>query len=60
MNKKAIMSGVTGQDGSYMVDFLLKNTDLEIFGICRRSSNPNFGNIQHNLSNSRFISFIKL
>ena len=54
MNKKAIISGVTGQDGSYMVDFLLKNTDLEIFGICRRSSNPNFGNIQHNLSNSRF------
>jgi len=54
MNKKVIISGVTGQDGSYMVDFLLKNTDLEIYGICRRSSNPNLKNIKHNLSNSRF------
>lgn len=52
--KKVIITGVTGQDGSYMVDFLLKNTDYEIIGIRRRSSNPNLENIKHNLDNPRF------
>lgn len=52
--KKVIITGVTGQDGSYMVDFLLKNTDYLIYGVRRRSSNPNFKNIKHNLDNPRF------
>lgn len=52
--KRVIVTGVTGQDGSYMVDFLLKNTDHKIYGIRRRSSNPNLENIQHNLNNPRF------
>lgn len=54
MIKKIIITGVTGQDGSYMVDFLLKNTDYQIIGIRRRSSNPNLENIKHNLYNTRF------
>ena len=54
MDKKIIITGVTGQDGSYMVDFLLKNTDYQIIGIRRRSSNPNLENIKHNLYNTRF------
>jgi len=49
-----IITGVTGQDGSYMVDFLLKNTNYNIYGIRRRSSNPNVENIKHNLNNPRF------
>lgn len=52
--KKIIITGVTGQDGSYMVDFLLKNTDYDIIGVRRRSSNPNLENIKHNLNNPRF------
>ena len=52
--KKVIITGVTGQDGSYMVDFLLKNTDYQIIGVRRRSSNPNLENIKHNLDNPRF------
>lgn len=56
--KKIIITGVTGQDGSYMVDFLLKNTDYNIIGIRRRSSNPNLKNIQHNLNNPKFKMII--
>jgi GDPmannose 4,6-dehydratase len=56
--RKAVITGVTGQDGSYMVDFLLKNTDLLIYGIRRRSSNPNLKNIEHNLNNPRFKMLI--
>ena len=52
--KKVIITGVTGQDGSYMVDYILNNTDYEVYGIRRRSSNPNFKNIIHNINNPRF------
>ena len=47
-NKKAvIITGVTGQDGSFMVDYLLKNTDHQIFGGVRRLSVQNHENIRH-------------
>ena len=52
-SKKVIITGVTGQDGSYMVDYLLENTDYEIFGMVRRSSNLNTINISHVLDNPR-------
>ena len=52
--KKVIISGVTGQDGSYMVDYLLANTDHLIYGLVRRTANPNTRNISHNLDNPRF------
>jgi len=53
-NKKcAIVTGVTGQDGSHMVDFLLKNTDLHVFGCVRRLSVNNHTNIKH-IKNERF------
>lgn len=44
--KKALITGVTGQDGSYLVDFLLKK-DYEIHGLRRRSSSYNLQNIEH-------------
>lgn len=53
MPKKVIITGVTGQDGSYMADFLLKETDCEIYGIVRRASTNNQKNIQHLLENPR-------
>ena len=52
-SKKVIVTGITGQDGSYMVDYLLENTDHEIFGMVRRSSNLNTINISHFVDNPR-------
>lgn len=52
--RTCIVTGVTGQDGSYMVDFLLKNTDLFIVGGVRRLSVYNHTNIKH-LKSDRFI-----
>lgn len=52
--KVAIVTGVTGQDGSHMVEYLLKNTDLLIFGGVRRLSVYNHKNINH-IKNDRFI-----
>jgi GDPmannose 4,6-dehydratase len=52
--KKVIVTGVTGQDGSYMVDHLLEKTDHEIYGMIRRNSVPHFPNLKNALKNSRF------
>jgi GDPmannose 4,6-dehydratase len=49
--KTVVITGVTGQDGSHMVDFLLKNTDYLIFGGVRRLSVYNHENIKHIKSN---------
>jgi len=51
--KKVLITGVTGQDGSNMVRFLLKNTKCEIYGAIRRLSVPNYENIA-DIKNSRF------
>jgi len=55
MHKKVIITGVTGQDGSYMADLLLEETDYEIYGMVRRTSTKNYKNIEHLLNNPRFI-----
>jgi len=47
MSKVIITTGVTGQDGSHMVDYLLKNTDFKIYGGARRLSVPNHDNLSH-------------
>lgn len=54
MLKKIIITGVTGQDGSYMADFLLEETNAIIYGMVRRASTNNHHNIKHLLNNSRF------
>ena len=46
MNKKtAFITGITGMVGSHLADYLLKNTDWEVRGLCRWRS-P-FDNIKH-------------
>ncbi len=45
MGKSAIITGITGQDGSYMADLLLKK-GYDVHGIVRRLSRPNLENIQ--------------
>ena len=42
--KKALITGITGQDGSYLSEFLL-GKDYEVYGIIRRSSSFNTGRI---------------
>jgi GDPmannose 4,6-dehydratase len=53
-NKVVFITGVTGQDGSHMVDYLLKTTDYLIFGGARRLSIKNHENIGHLENNPRF------
>lgn len=52
--KKVIITGVTGMDGSYMADYLLKNTTLTIIAGIRRLSNDNHKNIKHLKDHHRF------
>jgi GDPmannose 4,6-dehydratase len=44
--KKALITGITGQDGSYLTEFLLKK-GYEVYGIIRRSSSFNTERIDH-------------
>lgn len=52
--KKVLITGITGQDGSFMADFLLRETDHLIVAGVRRLSVNNHKNIQHLLDNPRF------
>jgi GDPmannose 4,6-dehydratase len=44
--KRAIVTGITGQDGSYLAELLLEK-GYEVIGVVRRSSSPNLWRIQH-------------
>ena len=46
MSKRAIITGITGQDGSYLAELLLSK-GYEVVGVVRRASAPNFWRIQH-------------
>ena len=46
MSKKALITGITGQDGSFLAEFLLEK-GYEVHGIIRRSSSFNTGRIEH-------------
>jgi GDPmannose 4,6-dehydratase len=46
MAKRAIITGITGQDGSYLAELLLAN-GYEVVGAVRRSSTPNYWRIEH-------------
>ena len=47
--KKALITGITGQDGSYLAEFLLEK-GYEVHGIVRRASISNTGRIDHLLA----------
>ena len=53
--KKALITGVTGQDGSYLAELLLEK-GYEVHGIMRRSSSFNTGRINHLIENKSFES----
>ncbi|MBO9341405.1 MAG: GDP-mannose 4,6-dehydratase, partial [Roseiflexus sp.] len=44
--KRALITGITGQDGSYLAEFLLEQ-GYEVIGMIRRSSTVNFERIRH-------------
>src|SRR5688500_16717117 len=46
MSKRAIITGITGQDGSYLAELLLSK-GYEVVGMVRRASAPNFWRVQH-------------
>ena len=53
MTKKALITGITGQDGSYLAEFLLEK-DYEVYGMVRRASVEKFERIDHLLENEKF------
>src|SRR4030066_1655097 len=52
--KKALITGITGQDGSYLTELLL-DKGYEVHGIIRRSSSFNTGRIDHLYSNKDIL-----
>ena len=46
MSKRALITGITGQDGSYLAELLL-DKGYQVFGMTRRSSSENLGRIDH-------------
>jgi GDPmannose 4,6-dehydratase len=46
MKKRALITGITGQDGSYLVELLLEK-GYEVYGLVRRTSTVNFERIRH-------------
>ncbi|MBI4390981.1 MAG: GDP-mannose 4,6-dehydratase, partial [candidate division NC10 bacterium] len=44
--RRALITGITGQDGSYLAEFLLEK-GYRVFGMVRRASTENFERIEH-------------
>jgi GDPmannose 4,6-dehydratase len=58
---KVIVTGILGQDGANMAEYLLDATDHEVVGVMRRSANPNYKNIESIRSHPRFtLDFLEL
>ncbi|HEV8384921.1 MAG TPA: GDP-mannose 4,6-dehydratase, partial [Candidatus Acidoferrales bacterium] len=54
MTKRALITGVTGQDGSYLAEYLLEQ-GYKVFGLVRRSSSPNVERVGHLLEKITLI-----
>ncbi len=54
MAKRALITGITGQDGSYLAEFLL-DLGYEVFGMVRRSSTENLERIDHLKNRIEFV-----
>lgn len=53
MKKRAVITGITGQDGSYLAELLLSKK-YEVLGVYRRTSQPNFSRLANCVANKRF------
>ena len=54
-DRRALITGITGQDGSYLAEFLLEK-GYEVYGLIRRSSTVNFERIRHIQEEIRLLS----
>ena len=54
MKKKALITGITGQDGSYLAELLLSK-EYDVYGIIRRKSRLDYGNVEHIKDKIKFI-----
>lgn len=54
MKKSALITGITGQDGSYLSELLLEK-GYDVYGIMRRKSNLDYGNVEHIKDRINFI-----
>lgn len=52
MTKSALITGITGQDGSYLAEYLV-DKGYDVYGLVRRSSTKNYWRIQHLLENEQ-------
>ncbi len=55
MAKRALITGITGQDGSYLAELLISK-GYKVYGLVRRLSTPNTENIRHLLDDVELIS----
>ena len=55
MQKRALITGITGQDGSYLAELLLEK-GYDVFGITRRSSTNSFDRIEHIIDRITLLS----
>ena len=55
MKKIALLTGITGQDGSFLAEFLIEK-GYEVHGILRRSSSFNTGRIEHLIWTSGYVT----
>ena len=54
MTKSALITGITGQDGSYLAELLLEK-GYEVYGLVRRLSTPNISRIEHILDKIELV-----
>ena len=52
---KALITGITGQDGSYLAEFLLKK-NYQVYGITRRTSTPNYDRLKNIIDDIKLVS----
>ena len=52
--KRALITGVTGQDGSYLAELLLEK-GYTVYGVVRRKSNVSYGNVEHIKDKIKFV-----
>lgn len=52
--KNALITGITGQDGSYLAELLLEK-GYKVYGLKRRTSDLNYGNVSHLINDIEFI-----
>jgi GDPmannose 4,6-dehydratase len=52
--KKALITGITGQDGSYLAELLLEK-GYEVYGLMRKKSKVDYGNVKHLINDIEFV-----